>query len=404
MTPQQKAFGARTDVGCVRTHNEDSLIVSPPLYAVADGMGGHAAGEVASEVAVQALAERAPATLDKELLRQAVVHANNAIIDAARRGAGKPGMGCTLTAALLEGTKLLVAQVGDSRAYLLTSQGELIQLTRDHSLVEELVASGQITRDEAAVHPKRSIITRALGSVPDAEPDLFELDVLVGERVLLCSDGLSGMVSDETMSAILLKERDPQQAADALVEEARANGGLDNITAIVVVADDPHASAPSTGAERQPHGTKRAGEARRAGKARRRPRASGRAGKRLPLGVITFLILLVLLVGGAVGGVCLYASNVAFLRVEDGAVSVYRGLTTEVLPGVRLEWLEARTEVPADLLPSTTRERLVLGIQVDSLGDAWALVAQYESDYATTGSDQAPDVRTGTGPEGQAAP
>ena len=159
------AFGSCTDVGCVRPQNEDSLVVAPPLFAVADGMGGHAAGEVASEIAVQVLADRAPQHADAVALGNAVVAANHTIIRAAREGRGKEGMGTTCTAALLEGERLVIAQVGDSRAYLL-HQGRLQQITRDHSLMADLIEAGELTAEEARVHPKRSVITRALGKRP----------------------------------------------------------------------------------------------------------------------------------------------------------------------------------------------------------------------------------------------
>lgn len=145
-------FGSRTDVGCVREHNEDSLAVAPPLYMVCDGMGGHAAGEVASEIAVDVICDRAPAHPDASALGQAVEEANLAIIRAAREGVGRAGMGCTCTAAMLEKDKLVIAQVGDSRAYLL-HKGQMQQLTRDHSLVADLIEAGQITEAEARVHP-----------------------------------------------------------------------------------------------------------------------------------------------------------------------------------------------------------------------------------------------------------
>ena len=186
-------FGSRTDIGCVRDHNEDSLVVAPPLFAVADGMGGHAAGEVASEIATTVLANQAPKTPDAEALGRAVETANLEIIAAAEDGRGRAGMGTTCTAAILEGERLVVAQVGDSRAYLL-HQGKLQQLTRDHSLVAMMVEAGQLTPEEARVHPRRSVITRALGTDPSVQPDLYEIDVQTGDRLLLCSDGLSGMV------------------------------------------------------------------------------------------------------------------------------------------------------------------------------------------------------------------
>ena len=181
------SYGSRTDVGLVREHNEDSLAVNPPLYAVADGMGGHAAGEVASEIAIQTLVANAPETPDGDDLARAVVAANHAIIRAVHEGIGRKGMGTTMTAAMLSGKRLVIAQVGDSRAYLL-HEGALQRITRDHSLMADLIDSGQITPEEAKTHPQRSVITRALGSDPSTLPDIYEMNVSAGDRLLLCSD------------------------------------------------------------------------------------------------------------------------------------------------------------------------------------------------------------------------
>ena len=227
-------FGSRTDVGCVREQNEDSLVVAPPLFVVADGMGGHAAGEVASEIAVETIAKNAPEHPDPDVLAAAVEEANRAIIDAAVTGEGRAGMGTTCTAAMLEEDRLVIAQVGDSRAYLL-HHGCLSQITRDHSLVAALVEAGRITPEEARVHPQRSVITRALGNDPATRPDIFEVNVEAGDRLLLCSDGLSGMVLDHDIEEVMNRVRDPQRCASQLVNQAIAAGGQDNVT--VIVAD-----------------------------------------------------------------------------------------------------------------------------------------------------------------------
>lgn len=214
-------FGSRTDVGCVRDHNEDSLVVAPPLFAVADGMGGHAAGEVASEIAVNVLAELAPKDLDGAALEHAVEEANHEIIRAARDGRGREGMGTTLTACMLENERLIIAQVGDSRAYLL-HHGKLQQLTRDHSLMADMIEAGQLTPEEARHHPQRSVITRALGSDPNTRPDMYEINVETGDRLLVCSDGLSSMIEDEQIEAVMRRVPDPQRCASQLVNEAIA--------------------------------------------------------------------------------------------------------------------------------------------------------------------------------------
>ena len=185
-TSASLSWGARSDVGLVRGHNEDSFLIQAPLFAVCDGMGGHAAGEVASAIAVRTIAEKAPAGADDVLLGAAVEAANTAVIQGAEDGVGKPGMGCTASCCLLEEGKMSVAHVGDSRIYLLR-RGTIVRVTHDHSYVEELVDSGQITADEARTHPSRSIITRALGSDPDMYADHFSLEVSNGDRVILGS-------------------------------------------------------------------------------------------------------------------------------------------------------------------------------------------------------------------------
>ena len=237
-TSASLSWGARSDVGLVRGHNEDSFLIQAPLFAVCDGMGGHAAGEVASAIAVRTIAEKAPAGADDVLLGAAVEAANTAVIQGAEDGVGKPGMGCTASCCLLEEGKMSVAHVGDSRIYLLR-RGTIVRVTHDHSYVEELVDSGQITADEARTHPSRSIITRALGSDPDMYADHFSLEVSNGDRVILCSDGLSSMIPDSEIEALAVSSATPQQAADNLVAAALTAGGLDNVTVVVVdVVDD----------------------------------------------------------------------------------------------------------------------------------------------------------------------
>ncbi|MDR2035225.1 MAG: Stp1/IreP family PP2C-type Ser/Thr phosphatase [Coriobacteriales bacterium] len=372
MSPKPHVVGSRSDVGCVRKQNEDALIVQSPLYAVADGMGGHAAGEIASELAVNILAENALAIRDANALIDIIRLINRSIITAASDGPGRPGMGTTLTAALLDGTRLLIAQVGDSRAYLL-HEGKLQQLTRDHSYVSELLAGGHISASEARAHPKRSVITRALGSDPKTEADIYELVASVGDRLLICTDGLFGMVREDAITAILESRDDPQDACDDLITAARAGGGLDNISAIVVDINHDKSEFLTLTDLNQ--------EAEEQSARRQRARTQNGRRSRLPrlhLGVLTFLLLLVLLIGGTFAGVYWYASHSAFLRTEEGKVVVYRGLPGDLMPGIKLEWYEYTTEVKASDLLSSTAQRLEEGVRVDSLDDAAALVASYE--------------------------
>ena len=237
-TTTQLMWGARSDVGCVRPHNEDSYLVQSPLFCVCDGMGGHAAGEVASSIAVETIAKTAPQSADAARLAAAVEAANAAVIEAALNGLGKPGMGCTATCAYIENDTLAIAHVGDSRAYLL-HEGTLIRVTRDHSYVEELVDAGEITADEARVHPNRSVITRALGSDPAMYADHFTLHIEEGDRLILCSDGLSSMIPDSDIENIATQSSTAQICVDNLVDAALAAGGHDNVTVVVVdLVDD----------------------------------------------------------------------------------------------------------------------------------------------------------------------
>lgn len=344
-------FGSRTDVGCVREHNEDSLVVAPPLYVVCDGMGGHAAGEVASEIAVDVIAERAPRHPDAEALGRAVEEANLAIVRAAREGVGREGMGTTCTAAMLENERLVIAQVGDSRAYLL-HQGKLQQLTRDHSLVADLIEAGQITEAEARVHPQRSVITRALGSDPRTQPDLFEINVEAGDRLLLCSDGLSTMLEDPEIEKILKNASDPQRCAAQLVNEANGLGGYDNVTVIVVDV---------TGLAEQ-----------RQRKMTRRARATA-----IMLGV-----LLVAVLAGCVYGFNYLATNSAYLVDQNGKVAIYQGVPGELF-GFSAHKLVRATEVSTDdLQPGTANRLREEGIKVDNLDAAESLVKEYETEIA----------------------
>jgi protein phosphatase len=246
--------GSATDVGLVRASNQDQALMASPLFAVADGMGGHAAGEVASEVACQALQEAfAAGPRTPGALAEAAREANRAVFDRAQTDRSMHGMGTTLVAVALITNDghgaLAVAHVGDSRLYLLRG-GEIRQVTNDHSLVAELVAEGQIAAEEAERHPQRHVLSRALGVYPDVEVDLTVLDPCDGDRYLLCSDGLSREVSDHRIASVLRRLADPDEAARALVEEAKAKGGADNITVVVVdvagdrPSGDDHATVP----------------------------------------------------------------------------------------------------------------------------------------------------------------
>jgi protein phosphatase len=229
-----------THPGRKRRHNEDSYVHEPPLFAIADGMGGAKAGEVASGLAVEALQLRPDLSGDDEAyVVDLIQEANRRVFARATEDAEASGMGTTMTVALVDdsGGHVTFGHVGDSRAYRVRDD-ELEQLTDDHSLVGELIRSGKLTREEADVHPQRSVITRALGTDPDVDVDTFVVDARPGDIFLLCSDGLSGMISDTTILSIVRdNRRDLPAAAKALVTAANRGGGDDNITVVVFALD-----------------------------------------------------------------------------------------------------------------------------------------------------------------------
>jgi|KBSSwiStaDraftv2_1062776.scaffolds.fasta_scaffold03918_2 protein phosphatase len=231
-------FGVRTDVGGHREHNEDAVLAAPPIFLVADGMGGHAAGEVAAAIAVQRLGSLAGQDqLRPEDIVRAVAEANDTILAEEAEDRGKAGMGTTVTGVCLgvvAGTPhWFVFNVGDSRVYRY-ADAALSQVTVDHSEVAELVASGRITEEQARVHPLRNVITRSLGMYPAPVPDIWVLPVVVGERFLVCSDGLTNEVTDAQITDVLAQDLPAQQTADVLIEMAVDHGGRDNVSAVVV--------------------------------------------------------------------------------------------------------------------------------------------------------------------------
>lgn len=336
-------YAARTDVGLVRSHNEDSYLLASPVFAVCDGMGGHAAGEVASVIAVQTIAAHAPKTLDDVALGAAIEEANRAIIAAADAGEGKPGMGCTASAIMIEEDRMAVAHVGDSRVYLL-HEGSLVRITHDHSFVEELVDSGQISADEARVHPSRSVITRALGSDPDMYADHFTIDVFVGDRIIICSDGLSSMVSDTELESVAVSCATPSQAADNLVSAALTAGGSDNVTVIVVDIDDDGQALKS------------------------RKTILKRIGL-TAVGIVAALLLL---------GIAFIAfiSSEWYLGINGETVGIYQGIPGTFM-GMQTSSLVEETSVQVQDLPQTVQTELMRGIRTDSEESAHAAVESY---------------------------
>lgn len=397
--------GFATNRGLVRQTNEDSFLVRRGLYVVCDGMGGARAGEVASQMACERMAAVDPASAGKDDLRAAIVEANESI---SARSLAEPrllGMGTTLTSALIRDFRVLLGHVGDSRAYLL-HDGALRQLTDDHSWVGEMVRRGELTTAEAAIHPHRSVITKALGTDGDTEPDLVEVALEPGDRLLLCSDGLSGMVPDETIAELLRRPDGAQAAADALVGAALKGGGEDNVTVVVVdvAADsepalasedtaaapelaDPGAASPHAEAtaeedkitlgpsERGPDRSSVPGFMRPAlgmgAKlsrhppiwARQTPKASpgaeGPAKKRRWPGrrwMITAAIVLIILALG-IAALAVFNSNVYYVGTSEGMVALYQGLPGTFL-GISLSTVVELGTVRYDSLAESLRAKV----------------------------------------------
>ncbi|MTV25168.1 Stp1/IreP family PP2C-type Ser/Thr phosphatase [Nitriliruptoraceae bacterium ZYF776] len=387
--------GGLTDKGRVREANEDAFLVGDSVFAVADGMGGHLAGEVASATAlepVRALDGRVfPESSDAiEALRAAVVEANTTVSQMAEDEPSQRGMGTTLTVALVEGRRLHVGHVGDSRAYLLRG-ASFDQLTDDHTLVQHLIDEGQITREEAATHPQRSIITRAIGVSRDIDVDSLSIELEQGDQLLLCSDGLTGVVDDATIATELDAGRDLDTTLQRLVDLALEGGGPDNITAILLRYGDPpdvaggadDATAAATSASAPVRVTTRddRGEqdwADRLGSygalARGGPVASDDGSRERGRGRIVGRIAAVL-VGTAVvagllfGGGRFLLGQQYFVGFDEDQVVIYRGIDASVGP-FDLASVAERTEVTRDEIVPWYQTRLDNGITAADLADA----------------------------------
>lgn len=404
------AVGAKSDVGRGRPANEDAYLVDENgrLFAVADGMGGHRAGEVASATAIEKLqaAFREGTPLD-----EAVAEANAAVFAKASANLDMRGMGTTLTAAaLVDDHTALFGHVGDSRAYLMRDGG-VTQVTEDHSLVEQLVREGRLSPEEAVNHPQRAIITRALGVDPEVEVDTYRVDLRPGDRLLLCSDGLTNMVVDSEIAGVLRQGGGPQRAAETLVEMANRAGGDDNITVVVIDAlgdaagaaealgdatpeeptgewvpfeDDDEPSpvppAPLGAAERPPPGDEAGGPS---------PRAEGRRSRARR--VALWLLPVLLVVGSGFAAVGWYARRTFYVGLAGERVTVFRGV-----PGGLMGWdptVEARSDLRAGDLGAADRADLEQGHRFASRSEALEFVERLEERAGdTTPTTEAPDA------------
>ena len=410
--------GAATDTGQVRANNQDAVLIAEPVFAVADGMGGHAAGEIASQVAVESLQESEVTSLDS--LVEAVREANRSVWQRASDDPELHGMGTTLCAVALlpgeagGGEQIAVVNVGDSRVYQL-HDGELTQLTDDHSLVEDLVREGRLSPQEARTHPQRNILTRVLGNDSDVEVDSWLVDPHRGDRFLLCSDGLFNEVDDDKIASVLRRLADPDEAAHELVTLAIQAGGRDNVSVVVVdvvdhdgpgaAATTAVASAPTATVDRAAdtasmpavdpsEGTGgRGGGGAPAPAPAGAPPASARAtaepapsSRRLTWRSVLFVTGVLAVLAGAAGAVAWYARSTYHVGVRDDQVAILRGR-----PGGLL-WIQPTlaesTELTLDDVPDGRRDAVLQGKEEPSLAAA--------RDYVESLEDQAQAERRRT--------
>jgi serine/threonine protein phosphatase PrpC len=382
-------YALRSDVGLLREGNEDSAYAGPRLLAIADGMGGHAAGEVASAVAISAIAplDRQNLTDGDDMLdalAAAVAAARNTLHDMSVSDPAVEGMGTTLTALLWAGAQVAVCHIGDSRAYLLRD-GDLYQITRDHTLIQSLVDEGRLSPAAAANHPQRSLIMRALQGSTDADPDLAMHEALLGDRYLLCSDGLTDVVGDEAVHGVLSTVPDADQAVNQLIALAIRNGGPDNITCIVADVVDPADGPVAPTVETMLAGaaangdvstllsaaTGRAGAATGAGVAPAPGASLNGHGGRSPLSgsddeeddeedfdephrrwpvVTTVLVILVALVAGGLYVGYRTTQGNYYLASDGSQVSIYRGINQSI-GWISLSHVYRKTGVPLSHVP-----------------------------------------------------
>ena len=417
-------FGARSDVGLLRSGNEDAMYAGPRLLAVADGMGGHAAGEVASRVAIETVAPLDDVLPGSDLisaLRDAVETANAYLRDMVAADSALEGMGTTLTALLSAGQRLGLVHVGDSRAYLLRDD-ELHQITHDHTLVQSLVDEGRITAEEATTHPQRSWITRALDGRGEIELDLSVREAHAGDRYLLCTDGLSGVVSEDTMLEAL-RMPDPQQACDRLVELALRAGGPDNVTCIVAdIVDDAADNSPIVGGAAADEDGQSAAVDTPAARARAiQPQPSddgrsaareddddtqgatrddGRGRRRL----IALAVVLLLIVASGIVATWITLRHQYYVGVTGSqTVGVYRGVSGS-FAGVDLSSLDQSTDLPVAALPDFEKTRINDGIQAKNKTDAQRIVSELRSETCDKAASDARKAARAAGKNAKPAP
>jgi protein phosphatase len=423
--------GYKSDVGQVRQGNEDSYLVQDPFYAVADGMGGHVAGDVASQTAIETISgnTRDGGVAEVATLETLIKEANSAIWEKAQDEPALQGMGTTCTLILVDDSEVHIGHVGDSRAYLFR-EGELSQLTEDHTLVARMVKEGRLQPEEAERHPQRSIITRTLGVDSEVQVDTMSVPVQNGDRILICSDGLTSMIYADDISEVLSTEDDPQAAVERLVDLANDAGGEDNVTAVVI--DFHEGSASSAGAavaaglrtderrttaeqarvdtapgtyvdentravdvrEVQERVATPAPERARPAPVERQSIASSKRRSVLRTVVSLFLIVAVLAIGAYIFFRYAVVENSYFVGATDGGeVAIYQGLPEDVM-GISFQEEQEVTDVRVDEIPEFLREDVENGIEADSLEDARRTVANLEQRARDEDFDRPTDKKT----------
>lgn len=388
-------YAARSDVGLVRSGNEDSGYASNSLLIVADGMGGHVAGEMASAT-VTAIIAGLPIADSDDVLTQLADAVDEAQLEMRHIIAERPdfqGMGTTVTAVCWQGDRASIAHVGDSRAYMLRD-GQLLRLTKDHTYVQTLVDAGQITEDEAATHRRRNLLIRAIDGVNTVEPDLSIREVHPGDRIMLCSDGLSGVLRDPEIKE-LLSRSDPPGAVTALVDAAIERGAPDNVTCVVAdvaeVAEAPAASRPVVvGAAAEPRtrsqlpgvdfpqdshlaATTEPGDVEL-----EQPVIPPRRKRRKWPAVVTALVV----VAALIGGMWIWISRQYYVGSNNGFVSVYQGIPQTIGP-VSLSQVVETTATPTVQLPVYAQELVTATIAASDRADASRIVAILDEQAAT---------------------
>jgi protein phosphatase len=396
-------YAARSDVGMVRSENQDSGYAGSRLLAMADGMGGHAGGDIASSVVIGALVDlddeaHGSAEASKALLER-IESANAELADMVRHDPSLHGMGTTLIAILRSRNKLVLAHIGDSRAFLVRD-GEVTQITKDHSFVQSLVDEGRITADEAIGHPQRSLVTRVLTGAPDDEPDIAVREARIGDRYLIASDGLTDYVAADTVAEVLTAGDSPGRTADRLVELALKAGAPDNVTIVIGdvldaarTQDTPtHPQIVGAAAARSGRSGTRPIPLTPAGKAAALAReAAGEDDDGVPLAEegpagpgrwvrrLAVLLVALVVVGGGAYAAWAWTQRQWFVGENDGRVAVFQGVSQDIGP-ITLSHVEEQTDVLVSDLPDFYRNKVQSTVSTDTLPDAQALVSQLRTE------------------------